>query len=97
MATREPKFKVGQTIEWKSQATGSWRTKTGKVVAVLQPSQSARAALEKLDKAVSARVNACDKASTVRYLVEMPRAAKAMLTDFMVPDIARAEKHGRVV
>lgn len=36
-AKERPTFKVGDFVQWSSQAAGSWKTKAGEVAAVIPP------------------------------------------------------------
>lgn len=103
---REPKFRVGQRIEWQSQAAGVWRKKTGTIVAILRPNESIPAVLagKGLDvfaklkignRLVAPKINAMSKALITRYLVETTVPGKRRT--FYAPDLARAEKAGKVV
>jgi hypothetical protein len=93
---RQPKFQVDQTIEWSSQAAGSWKTKTGKVLAILKPRDSARAALKRLgyDETVGDFV---DHAVAPRYLVDATPTGHKGKPRIYVPDFGRAEKNGKVI
>lgn len=93
---RQPKFQVSQTIEWSSQSAGSWKTKTGKVLAILKPGDSGRAALKRLgyDETLGDFV---DRAMIPRYLVDATPTGHKGKPHIYVPDFGRAEKRGKVV
>jgi len=94
---REPKFKVEQLIEWSSQSAGSWKTKTGKVLAILIPLASARDALVKLGYDPKGAQNFVDRAMVPRYLVDATPPGFKGKPRIYVPDFGRAENHGKVV
>jgi hypothetical protein len=94
---RQPKFQVGQTIEWSSQSAGSWKTKTGKVLAVLMPGDSAREALGKLGYDPKGAHDFVDRATPPRYLVDATPPGFKGKPRIYVPDFGRAENNGKVV
>jgi len=69
MAERQSVYKPGETITWRSQAHGSWKEKTGVVLALLPPHQDAYrtlAALGVRDRFMGQRVSRYP-----RYLVRV--------------------------
>ncbi len=93
---RQPKFQVGQTIEWSSQSAGSWKTKTGKVLAILKPLDSGREALKHLGYAETSG-DFVDRATIPRYLVDATKPGSKGKPQIYVPDFGRAENNGKVV
>ena len=97
-ATREPKFKVGQHIEWKSQSAGSWKTKTGKIIAIVAVNESITETLERLGyDSYECVVSAQTTARIPRYLVDTTPDGSKSKNQIYAPDFARAEKRGKVV
>jgi len=97
MATnRQPKFQVGQMIEWSSQSAGSWKTKVGKVLAILMPGDSACETLAKLGYDPKAAQDFVNRATTPRYLVDATPPGFKGKPRIYVPDFGRAEKSGKV-
>lgn len=77
------KFNVGDQVTWTSQAGGSTKTKTGRVVAVIE---GGRSSAERADAEIKSRVRAGTHRSAygggwarpdVSYVVEVPQGATA--------------------
>lgn len=77
-------MKIGSTVTWESQAGGSWKTKTGKVIAVLPKYESAKGLLDFLDVPAS-RIKFQLSSEIERVIVEVHRGGKSKLTDLYAP------------
>lgn len=69
-----PKFKVGDTIRWASQAGGGVRVKRGRVIAILPSNGDLHGAVPKGTK--PSHVMGAGRSLSVRYVVEVPYAGK---------------------
>jgi len=90
----EPKFKVGDSIEWTSQAGGFARKKRGTVVAVLSKQEDAYEALTKLGiESKLANVHAQRSSFFPRYLVEVKLSDKQKVRHFYAPLVKTMNKN----
>lgn len=96
----EPKFLVGDMVEWRSQAGGNTRTKRGEVVAVIRPGQSPRDAVNTLLRAGGVRSKyggGIARRGTSYLVVVPPKSSRALgtlywpLADKLSP-LSRAER-----
>lgn len=99
MATlREPKFSVGQRIEWSSQSAGVWKKKVGLVVAIVGVNEGIENVLKSLGyDPENCVVHAQSSALVPRYLVDTTVDGRRVKNQIYAPDLARAEKRGRVL
>lgn len=68
------KRKVGDSVAWTSQSSGTWRDKKGDIVAIVAGGASLRAALLAVDSlAPKSALKAQDVAHNERYLVRVRR------------------------
>ncbi len=75
---KQPKYKVGDEVTWASQSNGVVATKTGTVVALLEPGEDAYGYVGATKKArgeryTSGRDRTGGGHTTWRYLVKVPR------------------------
>lgn len=82
-------FKMGQQIEWSSQAGGCSKKKRGEVIAVLGPEDSINVALEfrfgKGHNIPKRAVKAQNRSSSERYLVKVLRAGDSGAVEYYAP------------
>jgi len=94
----EPKFKVGDIIEWTSQAGGHTKAKRGTVVAVLPSMEDAYERLKLVGvNTLLANVHAGRKSFFPRYLVEVKRSDKAKVRHFYAPLVKTMNKSASMI
>lgn len=74
---------AGCTVTWDSQAGGSWKTKTGKLLGYVQPEQDAKQWIPKLTP--NSQIKFQSRSSIERAVVEVPRSGKSVLCDYYAP------------
>ena len=88
------KFKVGEVIEWTSQAGGFTKTKTGQVKAILKPRENVKTWLEANGiKQSEVTLHGNMTSMVYRYLVE---TAKKRNRQLFTPTVDAVNKNGKL-
>ena len=84
-------LKPGDIVEWTSQSAGSWKTKRGKVLAIVKKGETKE--FDFLRNCPGSRVKFATDGSSIapsrfdRAVVEVPRRGKSRLCDYYAPRI----------
>lgn len=85
---------VGDTVIWESQAQGSWTRKTGKVIAVVPPGESALGWVPAEAKKSHVKFEVDIYLKGDRAVVAVPAGAYGGLTHYYAPRVSTLEKQG---
>ncbi|WP_368272728.1 hypothetical protein [Enterocloster lavalensis] len=83
---------VGDTVTWESQAQGSWTSKTGKVIAVVPPGESALGWVPAGTKKSHVKFEVDVYLKWDRAVVAVPAGAYGGLTHYYAPRVSALEK-----
>ena len=86
-------IKVGDKVTWESQAQGSWREKTGKVLAIVPAGENVMPKIPTTAKRSHAKISS-SVSQYDRALVAVPAGAYGGLTHYYAPRLSALEVTG---
>lgn len=94
----EPKFKVGDSVSWISQAAGISKEKRGTVLAILPAMKDAREVLKELGiEGRDVSLHAGSHSRFPRYLVDVKVSAKQKVRHVYMPLVSALNKQAKSV
>ncbi|MED4779549.1 hypothetical protein [Brevibacillus choshinensis] len=78
-------YAVGDTVTWESQSQGSFKEKTGKVLAIILPEEDLYKPVP--EGIAKTRIKGQRFSSIARALVEVPREALRFGSDYYAPHV----------